>query len=171
MKRRKEFICEVCEPPCIIRASEETEAPKTCPFGKKEAKWRERKDEEKDKLSSWKIKPLSWQKLKDALCVDCYREVKEAAQSAISLYEEYGSAPGELLMKHPEFATTKITIDENLKEFVERFRREYKYCEEKAGKTFLSLIGSLLCYNGWLFDLAFGLSRREGERWIEREDE
>ena len=53
--RRKEFICEVCEPPCIIRASEETEAPKTCPFGKKEAKWRERKDEEKGKLVSWKI--------------------------------------------------------------------------------------------------------------------
>ena len=172
VKKRKEFICEKCDPPCIIRASEEVEIPKVCPFGRKEAEWRERKDEEKKvKLNSWKIKPLNCQKLKEALCVDCFREVHEALQSAISLYEEYESAPGELLMRHPEFATTKITVDEDLREFVRRFEKEYRYCEEKAGDTFISLIGSYLCYNGWLFDLAFGISRRESERWVERGDE
>ena len=169
VKKRKEFICEKCDPPCIIRASEEVEAPKGCPFGRKKAEWRERKEEEKDAslCSEIIMKPLSWRELREKLCVDCYREILRSMCLAASVYKNYESVPNELLEDHPELASMKVTKWETLKELNEAMEKE------KDGEELWAAIGGLLCYNEWLLKLAFGFLEMDGEdvKWIEKEDE
>ena len=174
--RRKEFICEKCDPPCIIGASEEVEAPKGCPFGRKKAEWGERKDEEKDAPLSSEIimKPLSWRELREKLCVDCYREILRSMCLAASVYKNYESVPNELLEDHPELASMKVTKWETLKELNEAMEKEMERWEkEKDEEELWTAIGGLLCYNEWLLKLAFGFLEIDGEgvKWIEREDE
>ena len=178
VKKRKEFICEKCDSPCTIRASEEVEAPKGCPFGRKEAEWRERKDEERDKpLGSeiiWGMKPLSWRELREKLCVDCYREILRGMCLASSVYENYESAPNELLEDQPELASMKVTKWQTLKELNGAMGKEMERWEkEKDEEELWTAVGGILCYNKWLLKLAFGFLEMNGEdvRWIEREDE
>ena len=177
VKKRKEFICEKCDPPCIIRASEEVEAPKGCPFGRKEAEWRERKDEEKDAPLASEIimKPLSWRELREKLCVECYREILRSMCLAASVYKNYESVPNELLEDHPELASMKVTKWETLKELNEVMEKEMERWEkEKDEEELWTAIGGLLCYNEWLLKLAFGFLEMDGEdvKWVvEREGE
>ena len=61
-------------------------------------------------------KPLSWRKLSERTCINCYREFQKAMCIAASVYENYREVPEELLEDHPELADCMVTKYHTLRE-------------------------------------------------------
>ena len=140
----REFICKKCKPPCIIRVAEICLKPVKCPFNIQEPNWELRSEKEREAPLGREIifdeRPLSWRKLGEKTCINCYREFQKAMCIAASIYENYREVPAELLEDHPELADCMVTKYHTLREIVQEVTEAFKNGKKPRRKNIYGML-------------------------------
>ena len=111
------------------------------------------------------MRPLSWQKLKEKTCINCYREFMKAMCLAASVYENYRAEPEELLEDHPELADCMVTKYSTLRKIVKDVTKVSKKLEENENYENLWRLWCLICcFDYWLVKFAFGFCEMNNEK-------